>query len=56
MAQLAVIYVPALNEIFHTAPLTAVELGICFATGAVVLVLVEMEKLVRRLAERKGNA
>jgi Ca2+-transporting ATPase len=55
-AQLAVIYVPALNEIFRTAPLTAVELVICFATGAVVLVLVEMEKLVRRLAERNASA
>jgi Ca2+-transporting ATPase len=48
LAQLAVIYVPALNAIFNTAPLSANELGLCFAAGAVVLVVVEIEKLVRR--------
>jgi Ca2+-transporting ATPase len=47
-AQLAVIYVPALNDVFHTTPLSAAELGLCFAAGAVVLVVVEIEKLVRR--------
>ena len=47
-AQLAVIYVPALNRIFHTAPLSPAEIGICFALSAVVLLVVEMEKLLRR--------
>ena len=47
-AQLMVIYVPALNTVFHTAPLTMNELAICFAAGAVVLVIVEIEKLARR--------
>ena len=48
VAQLLVIYIPALNVVFHTAPLTATELGICFAAGSIVLVVVELEKLVRR--------
>jgi len=47
--QLATIYVPALNPIFHTEPLTAVELGICLLLSGAVFVAVEIEKwLVRR--------
>ncbi len=47
--QLAVIYLPALNPIFKTAPLSAVELLLCFALALVVLLAVEVEKwLVRR--------
>jgi Ca2+-transporting ATPase len=47
--QLATIYVPALNPIFHTEPLTAAELGICVLLSATVFVAVEIEKwLVRR--------
>jgi Ca2+-transporting ATPase len=47
-AQILVIYVPAFNVIFQTAPLTLPQLGACFGMGAVVLVLVEIEKFVRR--------
>ena len=47
--QLAVLYVPALNRIFKTVPLTARELGVCFAMSAVGFVAVEVEKwLIRR--------
>jgi Ca2+-transporting ATPase len=47
--QLATIYVPLLNPIFHTQPLTAVELGICLMLAATVFVAVEIEKwMVRR--------
>ena len=47
--QLATVYVPALNPIFHTQPLTAVELGICLMLATTVFVAVEIEKwLVRR--------
>ena len=47
--QMATIYVPALNPIFHTEPLTAVELGICLLLAALIFVAVEIEKaLVRR--------
>ena len=48
VAQLMVIYIPTLNAVFHTAPLTYTELGICFAAGSLVLFVVELEKLVRR--------
>jgi Ca2+-transporting ATPase len=47
-AQLLVIYVPALNVVFKTSPLSLAELGACFGLGAVVLLLVELDKLVRR--------
>jgi Ca2+-transporting ATPase len=47
-AQLLVIYVPFLNGVFHTAPLSAAELALCFALGATVLFAIELEKLVRR--------
>jgi Ca2+-transporting ATPase len=47
--QLATIYVPALNPIFRTEPLTASELALCVALSSVLLVAVEIEKaLVRR--------
>jgi Ca2+-transporting ATPase len=46
--QLATIYVPALNPIFKTAPLTAVELVFCLAMSSAVFVAVEIEKLLVR--------
>ena len=49
LLQLAVIYVPALNGVFHTQPLAAVELALCLALSSVVFLAVEAEKaLVRR--------
>jgi len=49
MLQLAVIYMPALNDLFHTRPLPLFDLGICLALSSLVLVAVEIEKfLVRR--------
>lgn len=48
LAQLAVIYVPALNVIFKTDPLTINELLACFAIASTVFFAVEIEKLVRR--------
>lgn len=42
--QLAVIYVPALNVIFKTQPLSALELLVCFGMASLVLVAVELEK------------
>jgi Ca2+-transporting ATPase len=50
LAQLAVIYLPPLNSVFRTVPLSATQLAACFAIGSVVLVAVELEKLVRRQA------
>jgi len=47
--QLATIYIPALNPIFRTEPLTMGELGTCLALSSIMLVAVEAEKaLIRR--------
>jgi Ca2+-transporting ATPase len=46
--QLAVIYVPWLNGIFHTQPLSAQELALCFALSSVVFLGVEIEKALIR--------
>ena len=47
--QLAVIYVPALNPIFHTQPLPLFDLLVCLGLSSLVLFAVEAEKwLVRR--------
>ncbi|MCF8208278.1 MAG: cation-translocating P-type ATPase [Rhodoferax sp.] len=51
--QMATIYVPALNPIFKTQPLSASELLICLAASSVVWVVVEVEKAWRR-SERGG--
>jgi len=48
LLQLAVIYIPALNPIFKTAPLSAQELAIALLLPAVVLVMVELEKVAIR--------
>ncbi|MDH4362392.1 MAG: cation transporting ATPase C-terminal domain-containing protein, partial [Nitrospirota bacterium] len=46
--QLATIYVPFLNPIFHTMPLTLDQLGLCLLLSSVVFFAVELEKWVRR--------
>ena len=47
--QMAVIYTPALNTIFHTQPLPMFDLGVCLLLSSLVLFAVEIEKwLVRR--------
>jgi P-type Ca2+ transporter type 2C len=47
--QMATVYVPVLQPIFKTQPLSAGELALCLALSAVVFVAVEAEKaLVRR--------
>ncbi len=49
LLQMAVIYTPALNAIFHTQPLPMFDLVVCIALSSLVLVAVEIEKsLVRR--------
>lgn len=44
LLQLAVIYLPFLNAIFKTQPLSLAELALCFALSLVVFVAVEIEK------------
>ncbi|MFA7424044.1 MAG: cation-translocating P-type ATPase [Desulfosarcinaceae bacterium] len=46
--QMATIYVPLLNPIFKTAPLTAGELLVTILLSSVVFVAVEIEKTVKR--------
>jgi Ca2+-transporting ATPase len=46
--QLATIYVPALNDVFRTQPLSAGELALTLAIAGVVFVAVEIEKWVKR--------
>jgi Ca2+-transporting ATPase len=48
LAQLAVIYLPPLNTVFRTVPLSPAELAACIVIGSIVFVAVELEKLVRR--------
>jgi P-type Ca2+ transporter type 2C len=45
--QMATVYVPVLNPIFKTQPLSAGELAICVAAAALVWVAVEIEKAWR---------
>jgi len=53
--QLATIYVPVLNPIFKTQPLTAAELALCIGAAAVVWMAVEMEKAWRRRLPLAGT-
>jgi Ca2+-transporting ATPase len=49
--QLAVVYLPVLQNLFHTTPLSVEELAVCCLLPLVVLAGVEIEKLVLRRAE-----
>ncbi|WP_434478530.1 cation-translocating P-type ATPase [Gemmatimonas sp.] len=46
--QLAIIYVPILNTVFRTAPLSFGELILCLVVSSVVFLAVELEKLLIR--------
>jgi Ca2+-transporting ATPase len=48
LAQIAVIYLPVLNAVFRTVPLSLTQLATCFGIGSIVFVAVELEKFVRR--------
>jgi Ca2+-transporting ATPase len=48
LLQLAVIYVPSLNPIFDTKPLTAGELLLCTALSFIPFIAIELEKFVKR--------
>ena len=46
--QMAVVYVPVLQGVFRTTPLTIFELIACIAIASVVFLAVEAEKWIRR--------
>ena len=46
--QLCIIYLPFLNKVFKTQPLTIKELVFCIVISFVVFIAVEIEKVVRR--------
>ncbi|MCG6938780.1 MAG: calcium-translocating P-type ATPase, PMCA-type [Gammaproteobacteria bacterium] len=49
LLQIAVIYLPVFNEIFHTQPLPLFDLAVCLVVSSLVLLAVEFEKwLVRK--------
>jgi Ca2+-transporting ATPase len=48
LLQMATLYVPVLNAVFKTQPLSASELGLCLALSTVVFIGVEIEKWLRR--------
>ncbi len=45
--QLATVYLPFLNPVFRTQPLSFSELAICFGIGSVVFFAAEIEKLIK---------
>jgi Ca2+-transporting ATPase len=54
--QLLVIYLPFLNRLFSTQPLSWLELGITVAVSSVVFWVVELEKLVKRWWGKAASA
>ncbi|MFL5743516.1 MAG: calcium-translocating P-type ATPase, PMCA-type [Niastella sp.] len=52
--QIAIIYLPFLNRIFNTAPLTITELGFSVLVSAITFHAVELEKFIKRRT-RKTN-
>jgi len=48
MLQIAIIYLPALNTVFKTQPLSLNELLVCFGLSGIIFIAVEIEKLLIR--------
>lgn len=54
LLQAAAMWWPPSAAILGLSPLSLTEWAICFALGSSVLVIVEIEKLVRRISENRG--
>lgn len=54
--QMAIIYLPPLNRLFKTQPLSPGELFICLAVPFLLVVVVEVEKIARNYFRSKANA
>jgi P-type Ca2+ transporter type 2C len=50
--QMGVVYLPFMNTIFKTKPLSWEELGICFGVSVIVFHAVELEKWIKRFYKR----
>jgi Ca2+-transporting ATPase len=46
--QLATLYIPALNAVFGTQPLSGLELLLALSLSSVIFVAVEIEKAIKR--------
>lgn len=46
--QLGLIYLPIMNELFNSTPLSAAQLGVCVGAAMLVFIAVETEKWARR--------
>ena len=46
--QMAVVYLPVLNKVFKTQPMTPLELAVTLAASTAVFIGVEIEKAIRR--------
>lgn len=56
LLQLATIYVPVLNKVFKTHPLSFSELMLAFALSSIVFLAMEAEKLIRRMRNKIATA
>lgn len=52
VCQMATVYVPSLNFVFKTEPLTSSELAVTLVLSSIVFFAVETEKLVRRMTNK----
>ncbi|HBA55588.1 MAG TPA: ATPase, partial [Syntrophorhabdus aromaticivorans] len=53
--QLATVYIPALNPIFKTQPLSILEFLLCIGVSSLIFFAVEIEKLIRRSRRAKNS-
>jgi Ca2+-transporting ATPase len=56
IVQLGAVYIPFLNDLFKTTPLTLSQLALCLVLSTIVFWVVELEKLAIRLTSPKVTA
>ena len=52
--QIAVIYIPGIQDLFEFEPLTIAQFGICMGLSLVMVVIMEIVKLVNRIKAKKN--
>ncbi|MBE6138005.1 MAG: calcium-translocating P-type ATPase, PMCA-type [Erysipelotrichaceae bacterium] len=53
--QIAVIYIPGIQDLFEFAPLTIGQFGICIGLSLVMVVIMEIAKLVNKVKAKKAE-